>query len=403
MSAGLGLVLAIAGVPALLASLYLFGLTLLWRRETPARTPAHLPSCCVVVPAHNEAAGIAATLDSLMRLDYPSDRFQVVVVADNCTDDTAAIAVQSGATVLIREDGARRGKGWALRFAFDWLLRERRLAWDVVVVIDADSRVSPGLLTSIASRIAAGARAVQATYLPTPGTPDPTSVITEVAFSAFHRLRSAGRERLGLSAGLRGNGMAFTRDLLATVPHDAFSRTEDLEFGVLLGLHGIRVGYAADAVVRGEMPTRREVVVRQRERWIGGRAEIARRFVPALLRAAWRTRRLMPLDLACDLLMPPLSAVVVMAATGLLASLIGQFWLATGPVATGIWTLATAALAVHVLVAAHVAGQLGPLMGAAWAIPVYAWRKTVIAAQAARRSGEMNASWVRTAREGELQ
>lgn len=403
MSAGLGLVLAIAGVPALLASLYLFGLTLLWRRETPARTPAHLPSCCVVVPAHNEATGIAATLDSLMRLDYPSDRFRVVVVADNCTDDTAAIAVRSGATVLVREDGARRGKGWALRFAFDWLLRESGLAWDVLVVIDADSRVSPNLLNAIAARVAAGERAVQATYLPTPGAPDPTTVITDVAFTAFHRIRSTGRERLGLSAGLRGNGMAFTRELLASVPHDAFSRTEDLEFGVLLGVHGVRVSYAGDAVVQGEMPTRTDVVARQRERWIGGRAEIARQFVPSLLAAAWRTRRVMPMDLACDLLLPPLSAVVVITAVGLAVSGLAHAAFAVSLVAAGVWGAASVALAIHVLVAAHVAGRLKALLGAAWAIPVYAWRKTVIAAQAAWRSGEVNTLWVRTTREGELQ
>ncbi len=413
MSTVLSSLLILAAVPVVLAGTYLLALTLLWRRPRAAAAPPSIAesasasasalSCCVLVPAHNEASGIAATLASLMQVDYPRDRFRVVVVADNCTDDTAAIAAQCGAAVLTRTDTSRRGKGWALRFAIDHLLAEAAASWDVLLVVDADSRVSPNLLTAVTARVAAGARAVQATYLPAPSAPGPTSVITDVAFTAFHCIRSAGRERLGLSTGLRGNGMAFTRDLLRQVPHGAFSRTEDLEFGVLLGLRGVRVAYADDAVVQGEMPTRPDVVAGQRERWIGGRAEMARRFVPGLATAAWRTRSLMLADLACDLLMPPLSAVVLAAFAGLGVSAMAALLFETGAVAIWLWATACAALAIHVAVAAHVAGRTGDLVRAAWAIPRYAWLKTAITTRAAWRSGEANTSWIRTAREGELQ
>ena len=228
-------------------------------------------------------------------------------------------------------------------------------------------------------------------------------MITDVAFAAFHRLRSAGRERLGLSTGLRGNGMAFTRDLLADVPHGAFSRTEDLEFGVQLGLRGVRVAYADEAVVHGEMPDRPDVVTGQRERWIGGRAEMARRFVPVLVQRAWRSRSWMLADLACDLLLPPLSAVVLAAAAGLGASVLASWWLGVGMAVVWPWAAAFGALLIHVAVAARVAGRTADLLRAAWAIPHYAWLKTAITARAAWRSGEVNTSWVRTAREGELQ
>lgn len=395
--------LTITAAPVALAAGYLLFLTLLWRRPGPAVEPLRRPACCVVVPAHNEAAGIAATLASLRQLDYPADRFRVVVVADNCTDDTAAIAVSSGASVLIRTDASRRGKGWALRFAIDRLLAEPAGSWDVLLVVDADSRVSPNLLTAVTSRVATGARAVQATYLPLPSSAGPTAVITDVAFAAFHRIRSAGRERLGLSTGLRGNGMAFTRDLLEDVPHGAFSRTEDLEFGVQLGLRGVRVAYADEAVVRGEMPDRPDVVTGQRERWIGGRAEMARRFVPVLVQGAWRSRSWMLADLACDLLLPPLSAVVLAAAAGLGASVLASWWLDAGMAVVWPWAAACGALLIHVAVAARVAGRTADLLRAAWAIPHYAWLKTAITARAAWRSGEVNTSWIRTAREGELQ
>ena len=91
-------------------------------------------------------------------------------------------------------------------------------------------------------------------------------------------MRSGARERWGLSCGLRGNGMAFTRQVLRDVPHTAFTRTEDLEYGLLLGLHGVRVAFAGDTTVFGDMPDTAAVVTQQRERWIGGRLALAKRF-----------------------------------------------------------------------------------------------------------------------------
>jgi 1,2-diacylglycerol 3-beta-glucosyltransferase len=392
----LELLLAAVALPALAAAFYLLGLTLVAARRSPAASAAQntgvLPRFRVVVPAHNEATGIARTVTSLRALSYPTDRFDVVVVADNCTDGTADIARAAGARVIERIDDTQRGKGYGLAYAFERLLAEPAVAWDAAVVVDADTVVTPQLLGAFAARLAAGEQAVQCTYLPTPPT-GRLGVITAVAFTAFHVVRSTARERLGLSAGLRGNGMAFSRTLLGTVPHHAFSRTEDVEFGVQLGLRGIRVAYVADAAVYGDMPEDRRAAAVQRSRWIGGRIEIARRHVPALLRDAVQRRSVLSADLAVDLLVPPLSLLLLAVCAGLVLSLS-----AAAPLATVLWTVATLSLAVHVLDAARRAGRLGELLLASWSIMPYAVEKTFIALRSFRPGGR---EWVRTARVGE--
>lgn len=402
----LDLLLALAGVPALAFSLYLLGLTLLsLGRPRPPRDAGGLHRFRIVVPAHDEERGIAQTLWNLRHLDYPLHRYQVVVVADNCTDGTAEVARGGGATVLERHDPSLRGKGHALAFAFRHLLAEPATAWDAAVVVDADSSVSPNLLRAISNRLAAGAPSVQAAYLPAPSAGKSLSLITEVAFTAFHVVRSTARERLGLSAGLRGNGMAFARPLLEQVPHDAFSRTEDLEFGIRLGLRGVRVAFAGEATVFGEMPERGDVAAVQRQRWMGGRMEIARAHLPALLAQALRRRSPVLADLAVDLLVPPLTLLAALilagsAVAGAVALLGGSAALlpGAGGLALVVWLAAGLALVLHVADAARRAGRFRDLLAAPAALARYIFDKSLIAA---RSYGRTDPEWIRTARPGE--
>jgi 1,2-diacylglycerol 3-beta-glucosyltransferase len=390
-------ILAAAGLPVLAACLYLFALTLVAlaapRRSRPAfRTRRRF---VVVVPAHNEEIGLGRTLTELSRLHWRADHLRVVVVADNCTDDTARVARQHGAEVMERHDTARRGKGYALDFAFRQLLTEPSNAWHAAVVVDADTVVSPNLLDACSARFDAGARAVQATYLAFPRR-GALSAITQTALTAIHVVRSTARERLGLSVGLKGNGMAFTRALLATMPHRAYTRTEDLEFGVQLALAGVRVAYAGDTTVWGDMPVTDAVAARQRERWIGGRMEVAHHYLRRLVRSAVRHRSLMRADVALDLLIPPVSVLAIATVCGvaLSAALASRgAW-----TAFGIWAAAFAALGVHVLDAARRAGHAWDLLGFAGALPAYALGKLRITLRAPARFGE---AWVRTARAGE--
>ena len=334
------LVLTLAGLPLAMAAAYLGLLAVMARRGAPPAGGRPWRTT-VVVPAHDEEGGITDAVSSLLAVDYPPDRLEVLVVADNCRDRTAEAARAAGAEVLVRSDAERRGKGYALRAAFDHVLAAGRA--EAIVVIDADTVVSPNLLSAFAARFATGAQALQAHYgVRNPGRSWRTRLLS-LAFAVFHGVRSLAREQLGLSCGLRGNGMAFTRDVLVEVPHEAWSVVEDLEYGIQLGVAGHRVHYVEEAEVLGDMASTEAASRSQRRRWEGGRRAMARTHAVALLRRAWNERSLMLADLALDVLVPPLTTLVLGAGAGLGASLGAR---ALGvPLAVAPWLFGTSLLA----------------------------------------------------------
>jgi 1,2-diacylglycerol 3-beta-glucosyltransferase len=301
--------LTIVALPATAACMYLLLLTCLSARPASPSTSTRKIFFDIIVPAHDEAAGIGKTISSLHRLSWPSARYRVVVVADNCTDMTASISREAGATVLERQDPTRRGKGYALAHAFAWS-RSAGIA-DAVAVVDADSVVSANLLESFAARIEGGACALQAHYGVLNATDSWRTRLMAIALGSIHKVRSRARERMRLSCGIRGNGWCVTHALLGKVPYRSYSLTEDVEFGVDLGLAGYRVAYCDESHVNGEMVTTEHASRSQRQRWEGGRLGLIREKVPALLLAALARRSLVCLDLALDLLVLPLSYVVV--------------------------------------------------------------------------------------------
>ena len=300
------LLIAIAWVGAvcvvpLLAYLGFLAL-LAWKPRPPVYAEA-VTRFTVVVPAHDEEAGIADTVRSLLACDYPAALREVLVVADNCSDATAVRAREAGATVLERVNRELRGKGYALEHAFE------RVTSDAVVVVDADTVVEPNLLRSFDRLVQAGALAAQAEYGVRNRDASWRTRLMTVALAMFHRTRSLARERLGLSCGLRGNGMCFTTALLAKVPHKAYGLVEDVEYGLLLGTNVVRVVYAQDTEVYGTMVTGGKAAVSQRQRWEGGRKHVARQWLAPLVRQSVRERSAVLLDLALDIVVPPLGTL----------------------------------------------------------------------------------------------
>jgi cellulose synthase/poly-beta-1,6-N-acetylglucosamine synthase-like glycosyltransferase len=381
-------VLALA-LPATLACIYLLALTSISQRAVPPAPASRRPFFDVIVPAHNEAGGVAATVSSLLRLDWPADRFRVVVVADNCTDATAARAREAGAAVVERLDPVKRGKGYALEYVFRWSRAQGRA--DAVAVVDADSTASANLLQSFAARMERGAVALQAHYGVLNANASWRTRLMSIALGAIHKLRSRARERLGLSCGIRGNGWCVTHALLDEVPYQAYSLTEDVEFGVHLGLAGHRVAYCDEASVDGEMVTTERAARSQRQRWEGGRFKLIRDQVPTLMRAAVSRRSLVCLDLAMDLLVLPLSYIVLNVA-GIVAigALIGT---SARPL---LWLGVADALALIVYVCR---GWMLSGIGIAgfWdllRVPVFLFWKVVLIF-----SGQKATTWIRTKRE----
>ena len=339
-------VLLLLAVPALISAGYLLFLTLLSGKLPLLRSRHRQLRFDVIVPAHNESAVIGRTISSLKRIDWPADRFRILVCADNCTDSTAQKAREAGATVLERTDPLRRGKGYALDCTFVASL-SAGLA-DAVVVVDADTEVSANLLDAIAARLENGAQAAQVHY----GVLNPmaswrTRLFT-IATGAVHILRSRARDRLSLSCGIRGTGWCVTHQVLRRVPYRAYSLTEDVEYGIDLGLAGIIVAYVDEADANPEMVSGEQGARTQRQRWERGRFQLIRAKTGQLLVAAWQRRSLPCLDLALDLLVPPISYVALNIILLLSIGAAATYWLAVSRI--WLWLAEGSALAVIIYV-----------------------------------------------------
>jgi cellulose synthase/poly-beta-1,6-N-acetylglucosamine synthase-like glycosyltransferase len=391
MKSLLELALAALALPATFSCGYLFLLTLLSGAAHPPPRSTRQLRFDIVVPAHNEESGIARTVESLRRIDWPAECFRVWVVADNCTDATAAVAQAAGASVLVREDATLRGKGYALTFGFRSSMDE---GWaSAIVVVDADAEVSANLLEAFAARIERGACAVQAHYgILNPWASWRTQLIT-IAKGAFHIVRSRARERLGVSCGVRGNGWCVTHDLLRAVPYASYSLTEDLEYGIELGLAGYRVAYADEAHSNADMVSSETIARKQRQRWEQGRFDLVRSRTLPLLAAGLRRPSAICLDLAMDLLVLPLSYVALnLAALILLGALLGLIYPALW--VWSVWGMACGVLlTIHVLRGWHVSGIGLRGLAALLRIPGFLLWKILL------MFGRKSDGWVKTERE----
>src|SRR5713226_1806041 len=324
------ILVGLAGVLAALPAFYLLSLAIaavaLRPRRMPRADPRRLPA---LVPAHNEAQVIGRCFRSLLGQSYPRLSYRVIVIADNCRDQTAVEARAAGAEVMVRDEPTARGKGQALRWAMDRILAGSTPP-DALVVVDADSVAHADFLWELEVERAAGAEVVQADYLVTEEDRSPQSQLVGLAFLLFHRVRFGGRKVLGLPANLAGNGMLFSRGVLERRPWSAFTGAEDLEYSIHLRLAGVRPVFAPAAQIYGPVPAGHAAAEGQRLRWEGGRFLMVRRWLGRLVVEAWKRRDLALLDAAVDLAVPPLgllfagilfglAVAVALTATGLAA------------------------------------------------------------------------------------
>lgn len=264
----------------------------------------------VIVPAHNEEEVIAETVSNLMKIDYPKELFQIIVVADNCTDKTFIYALKRGATVLERENKNLLGKGYALKWCFKLLLknqwRKQGIAklFDAFLVIDADTTVSGDILEVLNTYLNQGCEAIQCSDLVKPNPGAWSSEITRVGLYLYNYVRPLGRKMLNCSAGLRGNGMCFTTDLLEKIPWRAYSQTEDLEYGLILLLNGFTVTFAPEAKVQAVMPVNPRNAETQRARWEFGRFPLVKKYSFLLLQEMFKQRSFKIFDSLIELITP---------------------------------------------------------------------------------------------------
>ncbi len=343
----------------------------------------------VVVPAHNEQVTITACVQSLLEADHPGAGSEVAifVIADNCTDDTARLAALAGASVLERQDPVHRGKGYALDYAFDHLLRA---GYDCVLVVDADTVVAHNFLSAAVGALRQGEQAVQARYLVRNATETLRSRLMRVSLLAFNLVRPLGREHLGLSAGILGNGFGLRRETLQAVPYLATSIVEDLEYHLSLVRSGRRVAFLNHTAVYAEMPVKATDVKSQRSRWEGGRLRMLATSLPSL------GRDLLAGNLGCvepllDLLLLPLAFHLTLLVLALGSTL---------PFARDLGVVGGLIILLHLVAAIAVGGGGWRDAAILAVVPFYVlWKIMLI--PTLLRSARSNGSWVRTGRNAE--
>jgi cellulose synthase/poly-beta-1,6-N-acetylglucosamine synthase-like glycosyltransferase len=340
----------------------------------------------IIVPAHNEELLVSRCVSSLRVAAGPSGK--IVLVAHNCVDSTAARAEAAGAGVLNYNDPDAKGKGFALRHGFAHALAAGANA---VMVVDADSIVSPNTVSAVQAAFAAGARVTQCRYEMESTTDRSSTRLAALAFRGFNVVRPRGRERLGLSAGILGNGFALARTVLETIPYDAFSVVEDLEYHLHLVMAGERVRYLDQAVISADFPESRTGEAVQRSRWEGGRLLTARTWALPLAGRIMRGR-LRLFEPLCDLTGLPLAFGVFALLVAVCIPLPWLRWYAV--VSLGV-------VLAHVLTAAWAGPDFLRTLQLLAMTPLYILRKLWMIPGVLRGSSA-KAAWVRTERDNTL-
>lgn len=394
LDAVLGLGAALLAVPAAVYAVQCLLGSLLPDRvvdadgELPART-------VVLVPAHDEELGIAETVRGLVDAVRSGleERGEVVVVADNCSDQTAALAREAGARVLVRDEPARRGKGFAIAHAVAALAESPP---DVVVLVDADCRTTPGALHHLALRANATDRPVQADYiLQPPADPTPTSGISGLAVLVKNRVRPRGMRRLGLPCQLTGAGMAMRFPTLRDAPATGADIVEDMVLGAELALRGRPPLSTSRAEVWSELPADRDAAKGQRRRWEHGHLATMARYAPRLLLHGLAKLSRNRVAMGLDLLVPPMALLVLATTTWAGAAAIAASY---GHPAWPLWTAlgALGAVVVSTLAAWAAHGRHTLPLRHLLLAPLYVFWKAPLYLAFFLRRGQR--SWNRTAR-----
>jgi 1,2-diacylglycerol 3-beta-glucosyltransferase len=312
--------------------LFLAGVELLARgsRRLSRTNASH--TFAILIPAHNEETMLPAALRACADLDYPADKFKVYVVADNCTDRTAAVAAAWGGVVLERRDETSRGKGPALAWALKHVLADRP---DAVVVLDADCRLDRHALRAFDERLCAGDAVLQAAYVAANPEESTISYVAAVGNVLENELFYSPKARLGLAVLLRGTGMVFRRDVLERHPWRAHSVTEDTEYTVELLRAGVGVRFLPQVRVVSDFPAGAEQLRVQRQRWVAGNLRIGKAWALRLLVEGIFARRGTLADLGWTLLVLSRPLVLAEALAALLLAVVCT-WLKPGALSAGL-------------------------------------------------------------------
>lgn len=314
------------------------------RRTSHVKTK---PACpyAIIIPAHDEVGTIEATLAALR--EQVGDDGRILVVADNCMDETAAVSAAAGAEVITRSDTERRGKGYALDFAIRHL---KAHAPEVVIILDADCIPAPGTIECLVTTCRRLQRPLQARYdlIPPSRTAGPLARVGAFAWRVKNVVRPMGLANMGLPCLLMGTGMAFPWSAIVKTDLETGHLVEDMVLGLELTAAGLPPRFLPEASVHSALPVSIEGQTSQRTRWETGHLQVITRLVPRFLFDGLRRGNWALFSTALDAAVPPLAFMALMLIG--LAVTSGLVALAGGP-ATALLTTLVASVAALLAVA----------------------------------------------------
>lgn len=274
-----------------------------FKRKNEKKNYTPTKKFAMIVAAHNEEVVIGKLIESMLNQNYPRELFDIFVIADNCTDNTAKIARKYGVYVYERFNKEQRGKGYALEWMFDKIFKMKK-KYDAVAIFDADNLVSKNWCKEINSKMLEGYKVVQG-YIDSKNPNDSwISASYSIAFWTQNRMYQLARANIGLSNQIGGTGFAIDVDILKEFGWGATCLTEDLEFSCKLILNGEKVGWAHDAIIYDEKPLTLKQSWVQRRRWMQGFTDVASRYFFKLLKKGIKERKWFVLDCALYVIQP---------------------------------------------------------------------------------------------------
>jgi 1,2-diacylglycerol 3-beta-glucosyltransferase len=375
---------------------YLLLLALAAIRSTPPpKTHNRAPSTrfMIVIPAHDEAGVIRATVSRLLAIDYPSHLFSIHIIADHCSDATAEVARHAGAVVHERNEGPRTGKGAALSWLFQRILEKEQC--DAVVIFDADTRVDPELLRVMDWRLAQGDQVIQGQHVISNPDQGWFPALTWAMFLIDNRFQNLGRSNLGWSAKNMGDSICFRVNVLLQLGWGE-GLTEDYHLRHKLLMNELRIAYEPAAIGYGEAPITWSRARAQRARWLRGTRDTSQQFVKRLLIEGIKRRNLAMLDGALQASFPSYSTLSLLSLILLIIQVLINYFIKhifLWPL-IGVWAAMVATLLIyplaglvleHAPIRAYIAILLGPYF--------ILWRTWLAFIS---RFGRKQITWIRT-------
>ena len=345
----------------------------------------------VLIPAHNESAGLLPTLADVKTQLRNTDR--IVVVADNCTDDTSTVAAGAGSEVVERKEPGKMGKGFAIARGLQYLAADPP---DILIVIDADCRLAHDTLDKLAAACAFSGRPVQGNYIMAAPANAPIGMrVAEFAHLVKDTVRPLGLKALGLPCQLMGTGMAFPWKVIRSVDVASGLLIEDLKLGLDLALAGYPPEFCPSATLMSEFPSSSQGIQSQRLRWERGHLGMILLFAPRLILISIMRGNTALLAQSLDAAVPPviLLAILVVGLT-LLAAL--TMLLNGSPTALIIGSVSTFCLFLGIFLAWFKYGRQNLPARAALAILAYVFSKLHVYGRIL--SSKSGSQWTRTDR-----